>query len=154
MTANHIGVRELNQDGLVYMTNHFLHPDMEALHQTTPASSSTRARFLRLEQLLEPGGAESLYGQLDVQAAVSILRDRKNTYTGETVDVSVFDYQGEGSTIANNGLSHSMVFLGEERMIYLALGEVPISLQPYVGFHLDELFETNPDAVANPAIYQ
>ncbi len=150
MTASHMGVRYLDAAGLLFMTNHFQHPDMEALHDTRAEDHDTRTRLTRLEQLLRPGGAESLYGALDATAAISVLRDRYNPYTGETHPPDLFD---GGGSIANNGALQSLVFLPAERVFYLALGEPPVPYRKFVGFSLDELFQPAGGALPEPDHY-
>jgi hypothetical protein len=155
MTANHIGIRRLDSNGLVYMTNHFVHEEMADKHTPQGEESGTVSRYRRLEELLEPDGQDSLYGQIDVAAAISILRDRKNYYTGETHPPELFDVPtNQGGSIANNSNLHVMVFVPEERTLYLAVGEPPVPYQKFIGFHLDELFDTNPEAVPNPLEYE
>lgn len=148
MTANHMGIRRLEQDGVIWMTNHFVHPDMAELHRPTFDGDSTKNRFMRLEQLLSPGGQDSLYGQLDVAAAVSVLRDTYNPHTGVTHPPGLFD---GGASIANNAALHSMVFVPERRVFYLAAGSIPVPPRSFVGFHLDALLGIDPDARPDPA---
>ncbi|MBN2494367.1 MAG: hypothetical protein JXR96_07255 [Deltaproteobacteria bacterium] len=147
MSASHMGVRELGEAGLLYMTNHFIHPDMAALHEPYGPDASSRTRLARLEQLLEPDGADSLYGHLDLEGAVRVLRDTTNPYTGVTHPPDLFD---GGGTIANNANVYAMVFDPNQPAIYLATGEPPIPQQRFVGLHLGELLGTEPEAATAP----
>ena len=136
MTASHIGVRRMDEHGLVFLTNHFVHPEMVALHAERAADASTRSRLARLEQLLPPGGAASLHGTLDVATAITVLRDSHNPLTGETHPPDLFD---GGGTIANNAAVHSMVFVPERRVAYVAMGEPHVPQHEFLGFDLEAL---------------
>jgi hypothetical protein len=150
MSASHMGVRRLDENGLVYMTNHFQHPDMAPLHDERPPDHDTKTRLMRLEQLLEPGGPDSLHGRIGAEQAIAVLRDRYNPYTQETHPEDL--YKG-GGTIANNGALQSVVFLPEERVFYVALGEPPVPYRTFIGFSLDELLEED-DVVPDPPQYE
>ena len=137
MSASHLAVRRLSEDGLLFHTNHFAHPDMEPLHAERLPDHDTRTRWQRLEQLLPPDAPESLHGQLDAPTAISILRDRLNPYTGEEHPPELIS---GGGSIANNGAIHSMIALPERGALYVALGQVPVPSKPFVGFDLEALF--------------
>jgi len=151
MSANHIGIRKISAEGVLYATNHFAHPDMEAIHQERLEDHDTRTRYLRLEQLLEPGGTDSLYGQIDPAVAISILRDTYNPYTQETHPPDLID---GGGSIGNNGAVHSMIFLPKKRVFYVSMGEQPIPPATFVGFSLDELLEKEGTQAPQPAVYE
>jgi hypothetical protein len=150
MSATHLGVRRLDENGIVYMTNHFQHPDLADLHDERPPDHNTQTRLMRLQQLIEPAGSDSIYGQIDAQNAVAVLRDRYNPYTQETHPADL--YRGGGS-IANNGALQSVVFLPEERVFYVALGEPPVPYRTFEGFSLDELLEGD-NVVPDPPRYE
>jgi len=150
MSATHMGVRRLDENGIVYATNHFAHPEMAPLHDERPPDHNTNTRFTRLEQLLEPGGAESLHGRIDAPAAISVLRDRYNPHTQETHPEDLFS---GGGSIANNSALQSVIMLPEERTFYVALGEPPVPYRTFTGFSLDELLEEN-DVVPDPPQYE
>jgi hypothetical protein len=150
MSANHIGVRRLDENGIVYATNHFAHPDMAPLHDERAPDHNTRTRFMRLQQLLEPGGPDSIHGQIDAEQAIGVLRDTYNPYTQETHPVDLFD---GGGSIANNSTLQSVIMLPEQRTFYVALGEPPVPYRTFTGFSLDELLEEN-DVVPDPPQYE
>jgi hypothetical protein len=150
MSANHMGVRRLDENGIVYATNHFAHPEMAPLHDERAPDHDTRTRFMRLQQLLEPGGEDSFYGQIDAEKAIGVLRDRYNPYTQETHPEDLFD---GGGSIANNSALQSVVMLTEERVFYVALGEPPVPYRTFTGFSLDELLEED-DVIPNPPQYE
>ena len=137
ISPSHLAVRRPGKEGLIYATNHFLDPQMDQYdNEPDKPQDSTVCRLERLKQLLEPGGPESLYGKLDLERAVGVLRDRKNGCTGEVYPPEEFDTNG---SIANNGAIWSMVFLPEERTLYLAAGQPPVPSHQYLGFSLEEL---------------
>ena len=148
MSATHFAARYLSSDGVVYMTNHFVDPDTAPVNDPMEATDSSLTRFERLSQLLEPSGADSRYGTLDLAGGVAILRDRYNPVTDVTNPPELFD---TGGSLANNGAIHSMVFLPEQRLIYVALGEPPVPQLPYVGFSLDALLGRPGAAAPSPA---
>ncbi|MFH2005430.1 MAG: C45 family peptidase [bacterium] len=150
MTAYSFQVRTLSGDGLVYATNHFVHPDMEATQEPEPEGTSSWNRFERLRQLLEPGEAESLYGSLDVPGAISILRDSYNPSTQEWVDPFLID---GGDTLANNGAMQSVVFVPARGLMYVAVGEFPVTVLQFVGFSVDDLTGQPNATPPNPASY-
>jgi hypothetical protein len=138
MTASRTSIRRMNTDGLAYVTNHFTSPDMDGLDRPVEAEGSSMARLKRLDELLPPDGRESLYGQVDAAAGISILRDRTNPFTGETYEPDVFDNNG---SIATNGAVWSMIFLPEDHLFYMAAGQPPVPAHAYIGFDLDELLK-------------
>ncbi len=144
MTKYHLAQRKMDATGVVFATNHYIVPDMVQYGVEVPAGKSTRSRFARLEELLLPDGRETLYGTLDLASAVTVLRDRYNPLTMVTAPEDAFDDQG---TIANNGCVYSIVFAPKRRAFWLASGDLPIPMNPYQGFTLDELFG-DPDAPA------
>jgi len=150
MTSSHLGIRQLDDDDVVYLTNHFVHPDMADLHLPTEPTDSTRSRFARLEQLLPPSAEQSVHGALDVASAIAVLRDHHNPVTGETHPPELFD---GGGTIANNAALHSMVFVPERREVFVALGEPPVPQRPFIGFSLDGLLEDAGLGETNPTSY-
>ena len=150
MTASHLGARHM-EDGLVYMSNHFVHPDMAERHLPLEPEASSHSRFARLEQLLLPGGEESLYGALDVEAVIEVLRDTHNPVTGQTHPPDLFE---GGGSIANNAALHSMVFVPEQRVVYVALGEPPVPQRTFVGFSLDALLAGDGLGETDPLQYE
>jgi hypothetical protein len=154
MTATHLYYEELGDDGLVYITNHFTVPEMTPWEDTKKEDASTYARYMRLEQLLTPEGKDTIYGQLDVPVAVSVLRDRYNPIKDEEYAADDFDNNDKGGAIAVNGAIYSIVFKPGDGMFWLASGDIPIPTNPYRGYILDELFGINPDAVTDPLVVE
>ena len=79
-----------------------------------------------------------MYGTIDLETAVGVLRDTYNPYTQETHPPELID---GGGSIGNNGAVHSMVFVPARRTFYVSMGEQPIPPASFVGFSLDELLE-------------
>jgi len=137
MTANHMAVRELSSKGIVYTTNHFLDESMVPFNVSYDPQASTTSRLKRLRQLVEPDGIDSMYGAFDPEAAIRVLRDNVNPHTGQEMTWEGFDVD---VAIGHNGNVYSMVFVPAKREMYVAAGSVPVPLNPYIGFSLDELF--------------
>lgn len=151
MTATHIYKEEMGEDGLVYITNHFTVPEMTPWEDTKDEAASTYSRYMRLEQLLTPEGKDTIYGQVDVASAVSVMRDRYNPIKDEEYAATDFD---NGGAIAVNGAIYSLVYKPANGMFWLASGPIPIPTNPYRGYIVDELFGNNPDAVADPLVVE
>lgn len=151
ITANHMGIRELDENGLVFMTNHFIHPDMADLHVPVTEETSSYRRMQRLEQLLNPDGQDSIYGQINPAGAVSVLRDSTDPITGETFPSDLFD---GGRTIANNAAVWSMVFVPEDNIFYTAMGAAPVPPRTFVGFDVDELLKGPGAKAPDPPQYE
>lgn len=135
MTASHLGVRMINADEIVYATNHFVHPDMADKGPQAEPGDSTWNRYERLGQLLEPDGTDTLYGDLDIAGAISILRDTYNVHTGETHPPDLLD---DGGSIANNGSLQSVVFVPNAGLMYVGVGPVPAVTNVFVGFSIEQ----------------
>jgi hypothetical protein len=134
MTANHIAVRPMNDNGLVYTTNHFVSPDMLAWGEANLPEESTTNRYIRLTQLIEPGVPESIYGRIDAPSAVSVLRDTFDVFN------NVFlDRNAEGGTIANNGTVQSIVFIPGTLDFYVGVGMAPTAFNKFIGFNMNAL---------------
>ncbi len=150
MTANSLSVRYLSEDGVVLTTNHFKHADMQAAQEPEAECTSSWNRYERLTQLLEPDGSETVYGELDVEGAIAILRDTYDPCLQEYLDPGLAD---GGATLANNGAMQSVVFLPARGVMYLAVGEFPSTIQPFYGFDIHELLAGPGYAFPEPADY-
>ena len=136
MAVDGMDERTLSQEDTVYVTNHFLGDVTEPLHEVVTNEDNSVMRYARLEQLLEPGGADSVHGTLDLAAAVGVLRDTYNPVTDVLHSPDLFD---GGGTLANNGAIQALVFLPEQPALYVAIGELPLLPNPFVGFTLEWL---------------
>lgn len=135
MTAQHIGERKMNADGIIYVTNHFLAEETKDYDQE-PTKEANLLRYDRYSQLLEPDGKDTLYGMLDPENIVKVLRDRINPYTGEESPIDEFD---NGKSIATYGALFAIVFDPEKTLVWIATGKIPVPQQPFVGFSLKKL---------------
>ncbi|MCX7958315.1 MAG: C45 family peptidase, partial [Deltaproteobacteria bacterium] len=135
MTAQHIGERKMDSNGLVYVTNHFLAEETKDYDQE-PTKEANLLRYDRYAQLLEPDGKDSLYGIFDPETLVKVLRDRINPYTGEESPIDEFD---NGKSIATYGALFAIVFDPEKGILWIATGKIPVPQQPFVGFSLKKL---------------
>jgi hypothetical protein len=149
MTATAVGVREM-EDDVLWLTNHFV-GDATAELDADPAGSSSLLRFERLSQLLAPDGVSTRFGEIDPEVIVQILRDRVNPYTFEESTDTDFD---NDSSLATNGAVYEIVFSPEDRMFWVAAGALPVPLQPFVGFSMDELLGIDGAALPEPAIIE
>ncbi|MBT3220251.1 MAG: hypothetical protein HN348_14285, partial [Proteobacteria bacterium] len=147
MAADGMDERRLSDNDVVYVTNHFLEEVTEPLHQVVTNEDSSVMRYARLEQLLEPGGVDSVHGTLDLAGAVEILRDTYNPITDETHSPDLFD---GGGTLANNGAIQAIVFLPEQPALYVAVGNLPLLPNAFVGFTLEWLLGESKENKPNP----
>lgn len=147
LLGDEMGLRELGDEGVLYMTNHFADPDYVDRDR---ASESSFNRFKSFQQLLEPGGSRSLYGQINPERVVQVLRDRTNPNTGAISDLSVYD---DNTSIGGNGSLRQVVFDPEGLRFWVAAGEVPIPENPFTCFSLGEMLGLpNAQACTAPAI--
>lgn len=135
MTAKHIGERRMDANGIIYVTNHFLAEETKD-YDKEPTKEANLLRYDRFAQLLEPNGKDSLYGMLDPENLVRVLRDRINPYTGEESPIDEFD---NGKSIATYGALFAIVFDPEKGIAWIATGKIPVPQQPFVGFSLKKL---------------
>jgi len=159
MTATHTYYEELGDDGVAYITNHFTVDEMKPYEDVKDPESSTYSRYMRLQQLVDPDFAndrnDKLYGSIDVDAGVSIMRDRYDPIQKVEYPEGTFDVEtATGGAIAVNAAIYSIVFKPGDLMFWLAAGEKPIPSNPYNGYHLQELFGNDPAAVADPAVVE
>lgn len=149
MSGQHVGVRDLTE-GIVYTTNHFIAPET-VNDDAEPIAESSVVRMLRLEQLLEPDSAETVYGDIDPEKLIAIMRDRVDPETHEEYGPEVFD---NNRSLATNGALYQIAYDPENLLFWVAAGTLPVPAQPFVGFSLGELLQL-PDAVpVQPPIYE
>ena len=150
MTSKVIGIREMDNDHVLYATNHFEGTESAEADSEVTAESSL-IRFERLKQLASKDGKDTKYGNLNSETLIEIMRDRINPFTGEEHSVEIFD---NNQSLATNGALFMIVFDPENLHFWVAAGGMPVSSQPFTGFSLGQLLEL-PDALAvNPAIYE
>jgi hypothetical protein len=139
--------RAMDERGLIMATNHFEDPVAAAVH-LEPSANST-ARYDRLEQRLDPQGQDSVYGAMDLEAAVALLRDTTHAHSGTSYSPELFD---GADTIANNGAIQSLVMLPTAGALYVASGGIPVPQRAYTGFSLDWLFGYTEQNQVDPAV--
>lgn len=130
-----MGLRELDGNGLLYMTNHFADPEFIGRDASNESSFN---RFLSFEQMLEPAGIRTRYGEIDPEVAVEILRDRTNP---NTFEVSPLDVKDDDASIGGNGSHRQVVFDPEGLRFWMTNSEVlqPIPESPFVCFSMRDL---------------
>ncbi len=148
MTAQHIGERKMDSNGVIYVTNHFLADETKDYDQE-PTKEANLLRYDRYAQLLEPNGKDSLYGMLSPENLVKVLRDRINPYTGEESSIDEFD---NGKSIATYGALYAIVFDPEKGLVWIAAGKIPVPQQNFIGFSIKKLlgYKDAPDPL--PAV--
>ena len=141
-----LGIREMKDNGVIYMTNHFLSPEVKG-KDSTPVPSSLN-RYQRFEQLLEKDGEDSLYGNIEPELMVNkILRDRTNPKTKEPSPLTLFD---DNASIGGNGSLRQAVFDPERLLFWIAAGKVPIPENQFTCFSLGKMLNL-PGAQSCPA---
>ncbi len=135
LLGREMGVRELDRNGVLYMTNHFLAEDTQGRDSLTASSLS---RYQRLQQLLEPEGPFSRYGTLGPETIVEILRDRTDPNTLTASPLEVFD---DDTSIGGNGALRQLVFDPGRLRFWIATGKVPVPANPFICFSLGELLK-------------
>lgn len=147
MTAQAIAVRELDEIGVLYATNHFVAPTMKNRDQTPPRLSST-SRYKRFQQLLEPHELHSRYGTIDLEGMIRILRDRTNPNTLKESPLSVYD---DNASIATNGTLRQVIFDSANLHFSIATGTIPVSANPFMHFSLADLLNL-PQPISSPLV--
>jgi hypothetical protein len=140
-TGRHLGVRELQDNGVVYVTNHIVLEEMFD-RQRFPVSQSSLTRFDRFAQLMEPDGVSSLYGNIDPAAMAKIGRDRTNPNTLEASPSDVFD---DDASPGGNGSLRQGIYDPDKLLLWVAAGQPPVPDNPFVCFSLGEMLNF-PDA--------
>jgi hypothetical protein len=134
-TGQHLGVRPLQDNGVLYTTNHFVLPEMFE-RQPLPIDISSDRRFRRLGQLLEPDGISSRYGEIDPTAMADILRDRTHP---DTMEVSPFDLFDDDASPGGNGSLRQAIFDPMRLKVWIAAGAPPVPQNPFRCFAVGQL---------------
>ncbi len=129
-----MAVREL-EEGVLFELNHFAAETTVDL-DVSPIPDSSAKRQLRLEQLVLPDGDQTVYGELDRDNLLAVVRDRIDPDTGEESSLDTFD---DDLTLATNGALYSVIFDPERRHFWLSAGTTPVPQQSHRGFSLLEL---------------
>ena len=140
-TGKNLGVRELQDNGVLYVTNHIVLEEMFD-RQRFPLSQSSLTRFERFAQLMEPEGVNSLHGQIDPAAMAAIGRDRVNP---NTLEASPFDLFDDDASPGGNGSLRQGLYDPDKLLLWVAAGSPPVPENPFVCFSLEEMLNF-PDA--------
>lgn len=149
LLGQEMGVREIDDNGLLYMTNHFADPEFVERDINNESSFN---RFLSFMQMLEPNGIRTRYGQIDPAIAVDILRDRTNPYTRES---SPLDVKDDDASIGGNGSHRQVVFDPTGLRFWMTDSTVsqPIPESPFACFSMADLLGLpNAEPCTAPAI--
>lgn len=136
-----VRVRELQENGVLYVTNH---AELSELfeRQRSPLSESSLTRFRRFAQLMEPDGVSTLYGQIDPAGMAQIGRDRTHPDTLAASPLEVFD---DDASPGGNGSLRQGVYDPDRLLLWVAAGQPPVPENPFVCFSLEALLDF-PDA--------
>lgn len=145
-TGKNLGVRELQDNGVLYVTNHIVSDAMYE-RQRLPVSQSSLNRFARFAQLMEPNGSHSHYGRIDPAVMATIGRDRVNPHTLEATPFDVFD---DDASPGGNGSLRQGLYDPDRLLLWIAAGQPPVPENPFVCFSLGEMLNF-PDAVPCPS---
>ncbi|MEB3211815.1 MAG: C45 family peptidase, partial [Leptolyngbyaceae bacterium] len=152
LLGREMGVRELDENGLLYMTNHFVSSGF-AGRDTGSDDESALTRFLSFQQMLEPGGDRTRYGTINPEVAVGIMRDRTNPNTFEP---SPLDVKDDNASIGGNGSHRQVVFDPTGLRFWVTNSEVeqPIPESPFVCFSMQDLLGlANAEPCPSPVIH-
>lgn len=130
-----VGVRELQPNGVLYVTNHSALEEMFE-RQRFPVSESSITRFQRFAQLMEPDGVSTLYGRLDPAGMVKIGRDRTNP---NTMQPSSFDLFDDDASPGGNGSLRQGLYDPDKLLLWVTAGSPPVPENPFVCFSLGEM---------------
>ncbi|HHP7243888.1 MAG TPA: C45 family autoproteolytic acyltransferase/hydrolase [Elainellaceae cyanobacterium] len=135
LLGREMGVRELDENGLLYMTNHFAAPNMLGRDRNNESSFN---RFLSLQQMLEPEGDRTRYGTINPDVIVGILRDRTNPHTFEVSPPTVRD---DDASIGGNGSHRQVVFDPTGLRFWITNNEIeqPVPESPFICFSMRDL---------------
>jgi hypothetical protein len=134
-TGKSMGVRELQDNGALYMTNHFVLAEMR--DKQPPPNPSSLSRFDRFAQLMEPD-ANSYHGNIDPAIMAQIGRDRTNPYT---LAASSFDLFDDDASPGGNGSLRQGIYDPERLRFWVAAGRPPVPENPFVCFSLGEMLQ-------------
>ncbi len=148
MTSKSLGIREL-AEGVVWATNHFLAPETIGKDKQ-PIKEANLLRYDRFAELVSKDGKDTHYGQFDGETLISVMRDRKNPYTGEISSLTEFD---NALSIATYGSLFAIVFEPAGLNFWVAAGTIPVPQQEYVGFNLGKLLNIKGATDPAPATY-
>ncbi len=136
MTAKNMSVR-IMEDDVLWMSNHFVHPDMVD-YDADPVANSSRRRYDRLSQLVSQEGSDSMFGTFDPAKVIELMRDRTNPDNGEESPLGTFD---DNKSLATNGNIYSIVFDPGNLHFWVAAGATPVPEQEFQGFSLGTLLD-------------
>lgn len=134
-TGKNLGVRELQENGVLYVTNHFVLSEMYE-KQPLPIDPSSESRFNRFKQLMEPDQPSSYYGQINPEVMAKILRDRVNPYTQQASPFDVFD---DNASPGGNGSLRQAIYDPAGLRLWIAAGQPPVPENPFTCFSMREL---------------
>lgn len=149
LTGRNMGIRLLQDNGVLYVTNHIESEEMFN-RQRFPVSESSLRRFRRFAQLMEPDGVSSLHGRLDPAGMVKIGRDRVNPDTMQPSPLDVFD---DDASPGGNGSLRQGLYDSEKLLLWVAAGSPPVPENPFVCFPIGRMLNfPNAAGCTSPAL--
>ena len=168
-SATSVSVTRMNEDDVLFTTNHFLDPEMiphiQGEVDLEDLTNGSITRWVRLQERLtgeslppHPGLSEDdpdyAYGKIDPLVAIDILRDPLDLRPDQDrYSFEATEYTEAPWALGHNTNVQSIVFAPEDLRFWLATGwddeyTNPI-YNPYVGFDLSDLLDgnVNPDLV-------
>lgn len=150
---------------VLFATNHFEHPESSEAQEPrdiVDLLDNSVSRYYRLSERLlgtslpphadlEPSAPDFVYGRLDVETAIDVMRDPIDLRPDQ--DRKMFpcsEYLDGNWALGNNHNIHSVIMIGETLELWMAAGwdaecTNPI-YNPFVGFDLSSLFDGAYDA--------
>lgn len=138
-------VRRMGPEDVIYTTNHFTSEKM--YDQQVQPEQSSLLRYQRYQQLLDPSGRDSVYGEIDASVMAKILRDRINPETLQPSPLTVFD---DNASPGGNGAQRQAVFESKPMLFWIAAGQPPVPENAFQCFSLGKLLGF-PNAATCPA---
>lgn len=132
--GRHLGVRPLQDNEVLYVTNHAVLDDL--FERQRPPNDSSLTRFKRFAQLMEPDGVSSQYGHIDPAIMAKIGRDRVNPNTMQASPLDLFD---DDASPGGNGSLRQGLYDPEKLLLWVAAGNPPVPENPFVCFSLGEM---------------
>lgn len=145
---------------VVMATNHFEHPDSQAIQDNrdiTDLTDNSVSRYYRLSERitgksitphpdLDDTAPDYSYGEIDVEVAIDILRDPVDLRPAyNRFQFQCYEYENGNWALGNNHNVHSVIFAADLKQFYYAAGwdeECTNSIyNPYVGFDIADLLD-------------
>jgi hypothetical protein len=163
-SASGVGIRGLDETGVLFTTNHFIQPDtlpyQDGYSNLENLGTNSISRFTRLRERLcgeslpphpglPPDAPDYAYGRIDVETAIDLLRDPLDLRPDQNrMCFPCTEYQNGSWALGNNHNLQSFVMAPEDLRFWMAAGWDPecqnAIYNPYIGFDLNDLLADDP----------